>query len=402
MKIYLALLVVYVFSQFYRSFLAVVAQDLARDLGLGAGELGAVSAVWFVGFALAQLPVGYALDRYGPRRTLCYTMLAAVFGAAALSVARTYGEALAAMALIGIGCAPVLMAGMYLFARLYPPERFAILSASLIGLSSLGNLVGTSPLAWAASRFGWRPTLLAIAGLTGLAVGLAAVVVRDPPPEPAAPAGEGSFLSGLAAIARIRAIWPLLPITAVSYAVVIATRSLWVAPYLSQVHGLAPIPLANAVLAMAAAMSLGSLAYGPVERWIGVRASCLIGFATTAAGFAALGLFGAGDTVLAVTLLTAVGGFGLTYAVLMAHARAFMPTRLLGRGVTFVNFVFIGGSGLVQWLSGRFVQLSAERGLAADATYGRLFLGFSAALAAGLAIYVFAPSPGARAVRASA
>ena len=51
----------------------------------------------------------------------------------------------------------------------------------------------------------------------------------------------------------------------------------------------------------------------------------------------------------------------------MAHARLFFPARLLGRGVTFMNFAFIGGAGVVQWLSGRFVQAGAGCRHAADA-----------------------------------
>ena len=58
MPAFLALLFAYVLSQFYRAFLAVVASDLSRDLGLGPAELGMISAVWFVTFAFAQFPVG--------------------------------------------------------------------------------------------------------------------------------------------------------------------------------------------------------------------------------------------------------------------------------------------------------------------------------------------------------
>ncbi|MDA3887792.1 MAG: MFS transporter, partial [Allgaiera sp.] len=59
----------YVLSQFYRAFLAVMAPFLIRDLGVTAESLARASGLWFVAFALAQLPVGWALDRIGPRLT---------------------------------------------------------------------------------------------------------------------------------------------------------------------------------------------------------------------------------------------------------------------------------------------------------------------------------------------
>ena len=48
----------------------------------------------------------------------------------------------------------------------------------------------------------------------------------------------------------------------------------------------------------------------------------------------------------------------------MAHARLFFPPHLIGRGVTFMNFVFIGGAGLIQWFSGLFVGTAERTGMA--------------------------------------
>ena len=60
----------YVLSQFYRAFLAVLAAPLQADIGATAAQLSAASGYWFLTFALMQLPVGWALDTLGPRRTM--------------------------------------------------------------------------------------------------------------------------------------------------------------------------------------------------------------------------------------------------------------------------------------------------------------------------------------------
>ena len=46
-----ALIVAYVFSQFYRAFLAVLAPVLATDIGATAADLAFASGVWFAAFA---------------------------------------------------------------------------------------------------------------------------------------------------------------------------------------------------------------------------------------------------------------------------------------------------------------------------------------------------------------
>ena len=398
MTTFLVLLAAYTLSQFYRSFLAIVAGELTRTLGLDAADLGSVSAIWFAAFALAQFPVGWSLDRLGPRRTLAGFMTLAVLGAAWFARAGSLADCLVAMALIGIGCAPVLMASLYVFGRTYPPERFAMLSSLVIGLGSVGNLLGATPLALVVEAFGWRAAMGGIAALTAAAVLLAFLALRDPPR--VAGIGGAAALGGLGDIMAIRALWFLLPLVCVGYAVVIATRSLWIAPFFGEVHGFTITERGNAALIMAAAMSLGALAYGPIERAIGdPKRTALIGSAVTGLAYLALGLVGQESAALALALVAVIGAAGLTYGILMAHARLFFPAHLLGRGVTFMNFGFIGGAGITQWLSGLFVQAGREAGAPSDLVYGHLHLAFGAALLAAGAVYAFAPARPAEAGR---
>jgi predicted MFS family arabinose efflux permease len=335
--------------------------------------------------------VGYALDRFGPRRTVSGFMVAAVAGAAWFALASSKAECLAAMALIGLGCAPVLMGTLYLFGRIYPPERFAMLSSLTIGLGSAGNLIGATPLALAAEAFGWRAAMGGIAAVTAGSALLVALALRDP--ERLEGPDGGTLWSGLREIAGMRALWLLIPVTAVSYAVIIATRSLWIAPFLAGVHGFDAIARGNAAFAMGAAMSAGALAYGAVERLLGdPKRTVLLGSLVTGALFLGLGLAGHAGPALAVALLAAIGAAGLTYGILMAHARRFFPARLLGRGVTAMNFVFMGGAGLTQLASGSYVAAAQAAGRAPADIFGALHLAFGAALLAAAALYALAPA----------
>lgn len=395
MRTFVVLLLAYVLSQFFRAFLAIIAENLSRDVGLDARQLGDVSAIWFASFAFAQFPVGAALDRFGARLTIAGFMILAVVGAAWFATVSTFAEALAAMALIGVGCAPVLMGSLYVFGRAYPPERFAMLASLMIGLGSTGNLLGAAPLAWAVAAFGWRASLLAIAGVTAVSCILVATLLREPP-RPASrfgdATGQATGTTGLVDLLRIRALWLMVPLTLVGYAVVIAIRSLWIAPYLQLTHGFDPAARGEAALAMAACMSVGALAYGPIERIIGnAKATVVVGSLLTALPLVALGLFGHASGTVAVLMFAAIGAFGMTYGILMAHARAFFPADALGRGVTLLNFVFIAGAGVVQWISGRFVKSATEAGWPPAETFSLLHLGFGIALAAATAVYAFAP-----------
>ncbi|AWN46051.1 MFS transporter [Methylobacterium terrae] len=392
MTAFLVLLLAYTISQFDRGFLAMVAPDLGPDLGLVPSDLALLSAGWFLAFAAGQVPTGLLLDRIGPRRTVAGFMVLAALGAAVLGLARDFSGAAAAMALIGLGCAPALMGGLYLFGRVYPPERFAMLSSLLIGLGTSGDLLGSTPLALASHALGWRTILFGLALVTLATAGLVLWLIEDPPrlaDTPENPVGN-SVWQGFAEVARMRALWSIFPVVFVSYAVVIATRSLWVGSYLGSVHGLDALQRGNGTLAMSAAMAAGAIGYGPLERLIrDPKRTALAGCLVTGLALAGLGLFGAGSTALAVAALALIGAAGLSYGILMAHARRFFPAHLLGRGVAFMNIVFMGGAAAVQGLSALFALEAG--GLSPDALYGRLFLAYGLSLLAATAVYAFAP-----------
>lgn len=387
MTSFLVLLLAYGLSQFFRAFLAVISGDLTRDLGLDPGQLGSLQAAWLIAFALAQFPVGYALDRIGPRRTLAGFLLVAVAGTVILGLARGYGAALFSMALIGIGCAPILMSGFYLAARLYSPRHFATMSSFLIGFGSIGDPLSGAPLAYFLTAYGWRQTVFGLAGIVALTALLTALLLRDPPP--VAPAGgrHASLLGGIRQIVSKRSLWLILPFAFVSYGTTIATRGLWIAPYLQKVHGFDLAATSWAAMAMGGFMACGALLVLPLYARIGSKATVMLCAVFSASAFLALSLWGQDSARLSIGLFLVVGLFGVTYAVVMAHARAFMSAAEIGRGVTFMNFISMGGAGVMQWLSGRLVNALDAQGYDARTVFGWLFLFFGAALGSTLAAY---------------
>lgn len=386
MRIFLTFLAAYVLSQFYRSFLAVIAPELSRELALGPQALGNLQALWILGFVATQFPVGWALDTVGPRRTVAFQMLAAVAGALLFANAESARALNIAMLLIGAGCGSIYMGAIYMFGRTAAPQRFALLCSWLLGMGAAGNLLAASPLAWAAQSIGWRGAMAGMALATALSALSVLLLIRDP--GRITSHGSRGLFGGIGEILKIRTLWPLLPITAVSYAVVLAERGLWAGPYFYSVYGLDPVARGHALLVMAAAMSAGAMAYGPLDRLLGTRKWVVFGgAAATALCFALLALPGL-PLAWAITVMGLIGGFGMTYGVLMAHGRSFVPDHLLGRGITLLNVLFIGGAGILQPLSGAVMSAMQDRPPAeAHATLHLIFAGL---LAAGLAIYAFA------------
>jgi nitrate/nitrite transporter NarK len=396
LALFLVFLLAYTLSQFFRSFLAVIAPTLSLELGLTASDLANMSAAWFGVFAFAQFPLGVALDRFGPRRTVPALMLPGVLGAILLARAESATGCLYALALIGLGCSPIYMGALYYFGRTETPERFGLLSACLLGFGSAGNLLAATPLALAMQMAGWRGTFVAIAALMLISALLFLVLVADPPPPPK-PKVQVSALAAVYQVATLPGLWTLMPLLTLGYATVVVERGLWVGPYMADVHKLGPVPLGNAVLAMAVAMSVGALAYGSLDRAFGRRKIFVaLGSCLTAAGFATLAFNHEPALGMAIATIAFIGLAGLCHPLLFTHARMFFPDHLLGRGITFANFLTIGGAGLVHFASGAFVARLQASGLPAPAIYAALHLAFAATILGGVAIYLTSPANPAR------
>ncbi|MBI1170502.1 MFS transporter [bacterium] len=375
-----SLVAAYVLSQFYRAFLAVLAPVLAHDISAMPEDLAAASGYWFLAFALMQLPVGWALDHVGPRFTTAGLMALAALGSAVFALADGPGLVKIAMALIGMGCAPVLMASYYIFARTYAPVVFGTLAGAMVGIGNLGNIAASVPMSLAAEALGWRGALWGLAAVT-LAVALAILVfVRDP----GRLGGErrGSLLDLL----RMRAFWPVLLMMAACYAPAAGLRGLWIGPYFAEVYSADAARIGTVSLIMGLAMVAGNFAYGPLDRLLGTRKWVVFGGnLALVACLLLLWRFPAQGGWLPVALFAGVGIFGSTYPMVMAHGRAFLPPHLVGRGVTLLNLFGLGTTGIMQIVTGRLH--AAFRGPPPETPYAALFIFYAGLVLAGLLIY---------------
>ena len=382
-----SLVLAYVLSQFYRAFLAVLTPVLGVELGATPGDLALSSGLWFVAFAAMQIPVGRMLDRIGPRLTVALLLgLAGGAGAAVFALAQAPWHLHLAMAALGVGCAPALMGSYYIIAREYPAAAFGGLAGMVVGFGSLGNILGATPLVWAIETLGWRQTMAGLGAATVAVALLIGLSVRDP-----ARLGADQPRGSLAEVLRIRALWFILPLFFVNYAASGAIRGLWAAPYLERVFDADAELIGRATLAMGLAMIAGNFLVAPMVRLLGsLRGTVLIFTGATLAVMGFLVLNPDPGLGLAVALLALIGLSGAGYVLLMAHGRSFLPDHLVGRGVTFLNMISIGGVGVMQFAS-RPVFQAASSAFAPPTAFALLFLFFAVPLAVGFALYFLTP-----------
>ncbi len=364
----------YFMSYFYRSANAVIAKDLAAEMGLAAAQLGLMTSLFFAAFAAMQLPLGIGLDRWGPRWVTPGLMLAAVAGSFVFAVAASFGQLALGRALMGLGMAGVLMGSLKIFSQWYPAERFATVSGLLVGIGSLGALLAATPMAWLNQSIGWRAVFFVGAMATALIAVAIMYWARNTPHgvdwHGSGPSGRQGTLREIVADARI---WRIVPMTFFMAGVVLGFQGLWAGPYLMDVMKLDEVQAGNILLLMAIGATAGYGASGWLVDRFGIGRVILVSallFAVCQLGLALQ------PPLVLVSLLYLMFGFSGGFNVmLMAHARRIFPLSMTGKAVTVVNLFAIGGTFLLQWWYGVVIGVFPP---VADGVYAAQ--GFSLAL----------------------
>ena len=155
-------------SYLYRTINALIAEHLTTDLGVSPASLGLLTSVYFLAFAAIQLPLGVWLDQHGPRRVQSSLLAVAAVGAAIFALAPHPVLLLIGRALIGLGVAGALMAGLKAIVLWFPRERVALLNGWFVMVGALGAVTATAPAEWLLPSIGWRGLFLGLAWATAV------------------------------------------------------------------------------------------------------------------------------------------------------------------------------------------------------------------------------------------
>ncbi len=373
----------YVISQFYRSANAVIGPDLMTELQLTPDDLGILTGGFFLTFAISQLPVGIALDRWGPRKTILVTLSVALVGALAFAVGRNLFELTIARVILGFGCGALLIGPLVLFSRWFPPEKFAQMSGIMIAVGNLGVIASTAPLAWFSAAFGWRGAFYVTAAITVLLIAMTYLIIRDHPDPEKARSGSGESLRealrGVGVVIRHPAFPYLLAIIFTAYATFITILGLWGGPFLHDVHGLDAAARGNVMIFMAVGAAAGYFIWGPLDRVFNTRKWLLA--AGIGSQLVCLGIIVAipGLSLLAITILfTILGVMNGSTVMIFAHARSVFPPELVGRGMTTLNIGTMGGAAFQQILTGYLMTWLTPAGGIPDELAYRVMFGLQA------------------------
>lgn len=361
LRVFIPFALGYFLSYLFRTVNAVIAPDLARDVGVDPASLGLLTSAYFLAFASFQLPLGVLLDRYGARRVESALLLFAAAGAFVFARAETLTGLMFGRALIGLGVSACLMAAFKAFTLWFPPERLPLANGIQMISGGVGALAATTPVELSLQWTDWRGVFLILAGVT---LAAAICVFFIVPEVEGTHSGETlrEQLAGIRQVFTNRTFWAIAPWAVTAQAAYLSIAGLWSGPWLRDIANYDRMAVANTLMGVSLAMIAGYFTFGALAERLARRGIQPMSIA--AAGMLSF-IFVQFLLVLQCTSLTIplwlLFGFCgtaciLPYAVLSQS----FPKHLSGRANTGLNVMVFIAAFAAQWVIGLIINLWAQ------------------------------------------
>lgn len=336
-------------SALLRTVNAVLAPDLVASLALSPAQLGLLTSAFFMSFALVQLPVGIALDRYGPRTVQLVLLAVAAIGALMFARGDSFTELVLARAIIGLGLGGCFMAAIKAISTWIDPARLPSVQGFLIAVGGLGAASATAPVRRALEYTDWRGLFLILA----LMLVLTAILIWSATPRVAhapRPKASAPVITSIAAVYRDPAFRKTISLILIPHAVFFGIQGLWIGRWLSDVARFPADAVVYLLYLSMAAVIFGAIAVGMITEWAGKRGIkpldvAGIGIALFVSVQAAIVCNWQPSFQLLSVLFTLIGTItGIEYAIVAQS----MPKSLTGRAATCLNLLIFVGAFVVQ------------------------------------------------------
>lgn len=173
-----------------RSNLSIVAPFLAKELRLDPVQMGLLFSAFAWSYAVANLPGGYLIDRFGSRIVYGVAQLAWSASTLTLGLVNGFGALFGLRFAVGLAEAPAFPVNNRVVSAWFPQSERGRATSTYASGQYIGSALLSPLLFWMATHYGWRSVFwgTGAAGLASAAVWM--LVYRDPQQSTRANAAE--------------------------------------------------------------------------------------------------------------------------------------------------------------------------------------------------------------------
>ena len=154
--IFLVFAFAFFISNLLRSITATLSPVLTAEFNLTAGNLGLLAGGYFLGFTSMQIPLGFLLDKHGPKKIVSSLLIIAIVGTTSFALAQNFASLLISRVFIGIGVSACMMGPLTGY-RIWFEEKYQQRANSwMLMVANIGFVFSTLPVQVLLPIIGWR------------------------------------------------------------------------------------------------------------------------------------------------------------------------------------------------------------------------------------------------------
>lgn len=320
----------------------VMNDELLRDLGINATELGTMISFYSWSYAGIQIPLGIVMDRFGAGRLL--TLSALICGVSCFAFALTTSLFVCSLSLflMGLGSACAFLGAMKLSTTWFPPSHLARAVALILVFGTLGASIGNTPLSVLVDSVGWQ-SAMHLFGYVG--IGLAAIIylVIGRHPEIVVYESSVNIFSGLKVVLSNPQSWLIACFGMLMYAPITIMGTAWGIPFIKVAYHMDEKIAATVTTVMFVGAALGSPVFSLFSDHQQSRITPMFTGAILCTAIYCIIIFIPNLPVSTIYALFFAAGFCYTAKSLSFSAICeITPPAYSGVGVGFVNTITMG------------------------------------------------------------
>ena len=355
------LALIYFVSQFNRASLGAIPEMLIIEFSINNEQLGRLGGIFFLSFALVQIPVGILLDRFNPLKVILVMLLFILLGTLLLFIAKSYKMLILARILQGIGCGVCLMGPLVIIARCFSKNKFSQYSGYVMGLGGLGALFATKPFYLITLKFGWRfGFLITACFILLLTLYILYFLIKSKNKFYENQNKPKLDFSCYLTIFSNRNFLLMLPMSIFGYASFAFLLTLWGNRYLLEIQRLKGEQISEILMLMALFWTIGSIFYGYLEKKFKKKNIVIISTCTMILLLFVLGCFTNLSLINNYIIFSFIGFTGAYTLIVISHYRVLFKEAIIGKVLTAANLFNFGGVFFIQWFTGFIIHIFVD------------------------------------------
>jgi len=360
--IFLVFAFAFFISNLLRSIIATLSPVLTSEFDLTAGNLGLLAGGYFLGFTCMQIPLGFLLDKHGPKKIVSSFLVIAIVGTTSFALAQNFSSLLISRVFIGIGVSACMMGPLTGYRIWFAKKYQQRANSWMLMVANIGFVFSTLPVQILLPIIGWR---LIFFGTTILIIiSIILILLFIPNWKHKFEKKEKKLEGKLSDIWSNKFFRSAIPLGFFNYGGMYAIQTLWAGPWMVRVTGYSPLESATGLFFINFIALIGFFVWGyylPKISKYGLDTFKLMKYGLPI-GYLVL--------FIIVILGSNAGAFLLTMYVLTSIVLTLVqpaiglsfPKYLAGKSLTSFNFIIFLGTFSMQWGIGLIIDLSKSLG----------------------------------------